>query len=318
VKGTQFELVFRKSDGMIAQGIYQGETLIQGGPYLNLYGAYYKASHFQYDRKGEFGLSFSGWKLDRMQAEIQSGEAVIRIDGSYPGGEHTDAWGYRFGYEDIQVSFEVRVDGNGLITTSYTVHNPPKYALTEIGASFILTDEIDRILWVREGQYAAYPEDHIGRAKGTAQRHRGSGYEAYRVKPTWNWAYDEADYIKFGHNDSGGHGTNDFRSSKENIWYASVLARGTELGIRAESDGLSVSVRAGMARDEDAGLPDGIKFTMNNALYYDLGNGSNPLKTGDGYLGNYTYPEIRLEPGYTNKVRMRFRDSDQYVRVKYE
>lgn len=318
VKGAEFELVFCKSDGMIAQGKYQGENLIKGGPYLNLYGAYYKASHFQYDRKGEFGLAFSGWKLERIQAEIQSREAVIRIVGSYPGGEHTDAWGYRFGYEDIQVSFEVRIDGNGLITTSYTVHNPPKHVLTEIGVAFILSDDIDRIQWIREGQYGAYPDNHIGRAKGTALRHRGYGCEAYRAKPVWDWAYDEADYIQFGHHDRGGHGTNDFRSSKENIWYASVLARGTDLGIRAESDGHSVSVRAGMAQDEDEGLPYGIKFTMNNALYYDLDNGSNPLKTGDGYLGNYTYPEIRLEPGYTDKVRMRFRESNQDIRVRYE
>ena len=47
-------------------------------------------------------------------------------------------------------------------------------------------------------------------------------------------------------------------------------------------------------------------MTINNYLYYDLGNGSSAIvKSGDGYLGNHTYPEIRLDDDAAGTVRIR-------------
>jgi len=309
--GKDFSIVFNKSTGLITKGEYNGSSLIKSGPYLNLYGMYYVSSDFSKDRKGEFGLQFSGWKAEKIKAETRDKEAVVHISGSYPGGSHKDVWGFDFGYDPIAVDFEVKVDGDGLITTTYTVNNPPEHLLCEVGVSYVLSDNIDRFTWDRDSLYSVYPDDHIGRPKGTAYRYRGYGKEIYRVKPEWGWAYDEADFVFYGGKDKGGHGTNDFRSTRENIWYASAMLAQSNYGVRAESDGKSVSARVGPAKDEDPGLPEGIKFTMNNMLYYDLGNGSNPNKTGGGYLGNYTYPEIRLKPGYTNCVRMRLTESDE-------
>lgn len=311
IAGGNYHIVFSKETGLIKKGHYNGSDIITSGPYLNLYGMYYKPSDFSKDRQGEFALKFSGWKLSSIHAEIQGNEAVVHISGTYPGASKKDTWGFEFSYDDIMVDFEVRIDGAGLITTKYTIQNPPVHYLNEVGVAYVLSDEIDRLTWKREALYSWYPENHIGRPEGTAYRYRGYGKDAYRVKPEWEWAYDEADFVYYGGNDKGGHGTNDFRSARENIWYASAVMANSENRVRAESDGKSVTVRAGVAKDEDPDLPEGIKFNMNNLVYYDLGNGSNPNKTGDGYLGNYTYPEIYLEPGYTNCVRMRFANSDR-------
>mgnify|MGYP000859671939 FL=1 len=310
VSAKDYHITFSKKTGLITEGYYNGSNIIKSGPYLNLYGMYYKPSDFSKDRNGEFKLKFSGWQMSSIHAVTEGNEVVVFISGAYPGELRTDCWGFEYGFDEMRVDFEVRLDGSGLMTTKYTIHNPPLHYLCEVGIAYVLSDEIDRLTWERESLYSSYPDNHIGRPKGTAYRFRGYGKDTYRVKPEWPWEFDEADFVYYGGNDKGGHGTNDFRSCRENIRYASAVMADSENRIRAESDGKSVSVRVGPSKDEDEGLPAGIKFTMNNMLYYDLGNGSNPSKTGDGYLGNFTYPEIYLEPGYTNCVKMRLTDND--------
>ena len=130
-----------------------------------------------------------------------------------------------------------------------------------------------------------YPEDHIGRPGGIANRYRGFGKDVYRQKPEWPWSLDETNYVLYGGQDSGNHGTNDFLAARENIYFASAVLAGREERVRVEADGNSVSVRVCPAQDEDADFIRGIKLTMNTELYYDLGNGSSAIfKSGDGYL----------------------------------
>ena len=78
----------------------------------------------------------------------------------------------------------------------------------------------------RRGSYSAkwtvYPEDHIGRSKGTARAHSGNT----PVAPP-RWAYSQDDTVM---------GSNDFRSTKRNIRAASIAdSEGNTIGI--ESDG---------------------------------------------------------------------------------
>lgn len=122
---------------------------------------------------------------------------------------------------------------------------------------------------------------------------------------------DMTNYALYGGHDAGNHGTNDFIATRENIYFASAILSGRKERVRVESDGKSVSVRLCLSQDEDSDFVEGIKLTINTELYYDLGNGSSAIvKSGDGYLGNYTYPEVHLENGYTASVQMRLSDND--------
>lgn len=317
ISGSNFNITFSKATGLITKGDFNGTTMLKSGPYLNLYGMYYKSAIFKNDRKGEFELKFSGWQMESIKGDVLGNEALIHIKGYYPGASHKDMWGFEYGYEPINVEFEISVDGAGLICTKYTILNPPEEMLSEIGIAYVLTDDINRLKWDRDALYSVYPDDHIGRPSGTAFRYRGYGTDTYRERPEWSWSQDETNFVVFGSDDKQVHCTNDFRSTRENIWYASLIHAQSDNRVRVESDGKSVSVRAGLAKDEDPGLPEGIKLNMNNSIFYDLGNGSNPNKTGDGSLGNYTYPEIYLQPGYTNYVRMRITDYD-YSKPDFE
>lgn len=224
-----------------------------------------------------------------------------------------DLWQFSYGYEPIAVRFTIRINGEGLITTAYEIENPPKEYILEIGIAYILSDKIDRLTWDKESVFSGYPEDHIGRPKGTARRYRGFGKDTYRQEPDWGWNLDETNYVLYGGQDKGSHGTNDFITTRENIYFASAVLSGRKERVRVEADGKSVSVRFCPSQDEDKDFIPGIKLTMNTGLYYDLGNGSSAIvKSGDGYLGNYTYPEIHLADGHTGSVQMRLTDTDAY------
>jgi hypothetical protein len=125
-----------------------------------------------------------------------------------------------------------------------------------------------------------------------ARREAGTPTETYRSEPQGPWSQDSKNFFLYGSDDPGGRGTNDFRSLKENIWHASCILAGTDLRVRAESDG-TAAVRVEVLPDRK------VKLNINNLWGYP-----------DLAWGNFS-PPITIEPGYKNRVRMRLTDSDE-------
>jgi hypothetical protein len=195
----------------------------------------------------------------------------------------------RGGEEGGNAEFQVRIDGNGLITTRYTTFDLPKDA-SEVGVSYELSSDVDRLTWQKNSLWSAYPADHLGRPRGVALKPNGPT-ERYHAQPAHPWADDASDFFLFGSNDVGGRGTNDFRSLKANVIYASCVLSGTDLRLRAESEG-TVAARAGV------GAGGKVVFSVDNLWAYpDLGWGN-------------LVPPLRLPKTYTNSVRMRLTDND--------
>ena len=219
VRGDGFELIFSRSTGLITSGTYKGDAVIESGPYLNL-----------------IGQELGDWNLVSINTMTEGPEAIVNITGNY---------------DIVDVEFMVRIDGNGLITTEYTLGELPPLTRRlvpegyrrdvggywELGISYIVSSEVDRINWKRKGLWSAYPEDHIGRIKGTAYREGRGHDQQYGDIPTWPWSEDEKDFTFFGRNDPNERGTRDFRGTKENIYHATALLGGSEKGIQALSDG---------------------------------------------------------------------------------
>ncbi|HYQ58241.1 MAG TPA: glycoside hydrolase family 2 TIM barrel-domain containing protein, partial [Draconibacterium sp.] len=220
VSGEDFELIFSRSTGLITNGTYKGDKIIESGPYFNL-----------------IGQELGDWNLTSINAEVEGTEAVVNITGSY---------------DIVDVGFNVRIAGNGLITTQYTLlselppltrrlvaegYNRDVGGYWELGVSYIVSSEVDRLTWERKALWSAYPDDHIGRNKGTAYR-EGEGHDQqYGEIPSWPWSEDEKNFTLFGRNDPAERGTRDFRATKENFYNASALLSGSEKGIMALSDG---------------------------------------------------------------------------------
>jgi hypothetical protein len=241
--------------------VFRGQKIIEGGPFLNLGPA-----------------ALSPWWLININHSSTRDEAVIHLVGA-----HVARHGAGPG---MSTEFEIRIDGQGLITTQYTLRDNVR-AANEVGISFVLASSINQLSWERKALWSAYPPDHIGRPQGTARRQSRFGAQAYRQAPEGiPWSEDTQDFFLFGPTDPGGRGTNDFRSLKENIWYAACSAADGAYQVRAESDG-SAAARAEV-------LPDGkVQFNIHNLwAYTDLGYG-------------IAVSPISLESGYTNTVRLR-------------
>ncbi|MEI0737180.1 hypothetical protein VQ056_11770 [Paenibacillus sp. JTLBN-2024] len=96
VSGNDFRLTFSKTTGMIQTGEYKGKTMITGGPYLDM----------------GYTSKLGAWTLSGI-SQSRSGQ----------GSRHPHIGPIR---QDGHVHFEVRVDGKGLISTTYTVTDPPE------------------------------------------------------------------------------------------------------------------------------------------------------------------------------------------------
>ncbi|MCX5071216.1 hypothetical protein OHA84_35300 [Streptomyces sp. NBC_00513] len=199
-----FTVIFDKTAARLVEARAGGKRVLTAGPDLVL-------------SRGLPGV----WTGSSATVTTTDGRAVVTLTG-------------RFG--TVNTTFTISIDGRGLLTTTYTITNPPSGSVSDVGVRFGLASQADTLTWQRDAQWTVYPDDHIGRPAGTATRTRTAGTDAYRTQPTWPWSQDTHSYFLFGR-DSAPHWTNDFRSARSNIRLAKVTAEGTGRGVQVESDG---------------------------------------------------------------------------------
>lgn len=102
------------------------------------------------------------------------------------------------------------------------------------------------------------------------------------------------DFFLFGNDDPGDRGSNDFRSRKENIYYASAIMEGSGHRVRVESDS-SAAVKMEYPNTEKK---DRISMLINNEWSYK-----------DLDWGNYMNPAT-MPQEYTNTFRLRLTGHD--------
>jgi hypothetical protein len=264
VQGRDFTLAFSRETGLIREGIFRGRKLLEGGPYLNLGAA-----------------TLPDWWLTHLGYSTTATEVIVTISGRY--------MARRGGTDRGRVEFQVSIDGAGMITTRYATGGLPEDS-SEVGIRYLLSPDVDRLTWQRNSLWSVYPADHIGRPQGVAMK-LADPNARYRTQPSHSWAQDSSDFFLFGSHDAGGRGTNDFRSLKRNVLYASCLLSGTNLRLRAESGG-ALAVRAEVSAEGK------VAFILDNMWDYP-----------DLAWGTLARP-LHLPKTYTNSVRMRLTDND--------
>ncbi|MFJ5088432.1 glycoside hydrolase family 2 TIM barrel-domain containing protein [Streptomyces sp. NPDC088674] len=199
-----FTVVFDKGTARLSEATADGKRVLGGGPDLVI------------------SRSVPGrWAGTSAAVTTADGQAVVTLKG-------------RFGTIDTVV--KVAVSARGLLTTTYTLANPPSVQISDVGIRYVLADGTDTLSWQRDAQWTSYPDDHIGRTSGSASKSRGSGSDGYRTRPSWPWGQDTHSYFLFG-KDSPAHWTNDFRATKTGIRLAKATHGATGPGVQVESDG---------------------------------------------------------------------------------
>lgn len=199
-----FTATFDKRAGRLTRATVEGTTVLIGGPDIVI-------------SRQQLG----DWKPKSTTVETANGAAVVTLKGSAGA---------------VTTSYTITIDGRGLMTTTYTMEDPPSFEVSDVGVRYLAVDAVDTLNWVRDSQWTAYPDDHIGRALGTASKERLHGTSHYGVKPEWPWSLDTHDYFLFGKEDEG-RWTNDFRSTKMHVRTATASVGKDGPAVRVESDG---------------------------------------------------------------------------------
>jgi len=144
---------------------------------------------------------------------------------AFTGESHGDGairWNGRFG-DDWTGGYDVRLDRDGRAEFSYAfTYNGPDLWVRELGLEFDLPLSFGKLDWSRQAEYTSYPDDYIGRPRGQALAHPPDD----RSVPPGNRPFALDDHA---------WGSNDFRSSKRGVFWASLSGPGGT--VRVVSDG---------------------------------------------------------------------------------
>ena len=199
LRGEHSDLFVDALTGALLGGLASGRQVLLDGPALHVL-----------NNEFPFQDSPAGWKCEKVDAYVRERQAVIRKLGNYG-----DLYS---GY------FDHAMDCDGNLEFSYRfTYTGPKLNSREIGLVFDLPRDSQRISWDRNAEYSDYPEDHIGRPKGSALAH--PPVEEATLTKDRPFALDDHSF-----------GCNDFRSTKRNIYWASLTSSDGS-GIEIISDG---------------------------------------------------------------------------------
>lgn len=199
VTGKHFTCEISRKDGQILSMQKEGQEILNGGPWLMvlpLNGGGCFPDHNAHTPL--FNDICSGWKMKEIEACKEDGSVVVKVTGNYA---------------SFVGSYTFKINANGEFTVEYFFDvlegvNPRQWGLVfETPASF------DKLFWRRDGLWSVYPDDHISRPVGEASLFYPGLPDALnpRVKPAWSWSLD---YNELG--------SNDFRSTRRNIWFAGL------------------------------------------------------------------------------------------------
>ncbi len=164
----------------------------------------------------------SGWSASSVSvAEIGDGGVEIEVRGVY---------------EQAEGAFSYVVEPDGNLAVGYDFEWTAEVGLDgqqtyEVGLSFGVPRELDRLSWRRDGLWSVYPPAHIGRPVGDTLATGDPRWADMRntmadgERKPWPQSQDLLDGL-----------TRDFRSTKTRVHEAALLAS-TGVGVRVVSDG---------------------------------------------------------------------------------
>lgn len=214
ITGENFRCAISRSTGQLEKVEKGGEQVMTGGPWLMvlpLTGGGCYPNHNAHTPI--FNDCCKNWKSTSVSAEKKGDDVYIRVEGAYDNfaGEYTlciNACG------ELNVSYEFKALADV---------NPRQWGLV-----FETAEGYDRLFWRRDGLWSVYPADHISRPVGTAWSFYKEVPEVQhpRVKPLWSWSKDFNEL-----------GSNDFRATRRNMWYAGLQDSCKQARITVRSNG---------------------------------------------------------------------------------
>jgi beta-galactosidase len=200
VAGGGFRLGFDGESGLLRRGTGSGQALLLEWPTLHILPA------GQALRPLPDPVS---WKLAKFDLRQEGENVRVTIQGAY---------------KDFQGSYEMTIQPSGQVAVSGSFeYTGDEINAREIGLRFSVPKGCDVLEWDRRAEWNVYPADHIGRPRGTA---RAFPHKESAVPPKVSWSEDLSPM-----------GSNDFRSTKRNVFWAAIHYPDGGPGVVVESNG---------------------------------------------------------------------------------
>lgn len=214
ITGKGFECNIDKATGQILSLKKEGEEVINGGPWLMalpLTGGGCYPNHNAHTPA--FNEICSDWKVENISAKQVNNDVIIQVIGAY---------------KEFKGSYSLTINANGELFVDYQFDALAEVNPRQWGLVFEAPLSYNQLFWRRKGMWNVYPNDHIGRTSGEALLKYDLVPEkvSSRTVPTWAWSYDANEL-----------GSNDFRSTRKNIWFAGLKNADHSHSIMAVSDG---------------------------------------------------------------------------------
>jgi hypothetical protein len=271
ISGGEVKWIFDKKRGKIAVATLKSDTILTYGAELMILPLHSEECKTEHSLNIPFiNNTCPGWRVDSVLSAEAPDTVKITVKGTYrEAGIILDYYFLKNGVLEIKYSFTAIEDVN------------PR----QVGLVFSVPWSNRNMSWYRKGFWSSYPEWHIGRTSGKAIPFPPDVFYLNRlgVKPDGEWKLD-----------ANSLGTNDFRSTKNNIYWASLT--------NTEGTGIAV------VSDSKQSFRSYVNGNAVNFLVADYSNGGaeiffaahleaerRPLNAGDKFEGDVTLKIVRAE-----------------------
>jgi beta-galactosidase len=275
-----------KTSGLFDAILFDKDTLIRNGPFLNL-SAMNPCHEVFYSKCPITTWNGKDWKLKELKTEVTPTMVKIISKGTV---------------DSLAVNFEFLIRSGGVFSIGYEIENPPSWQIQETGIWFKLPDQYRQISWDRNALWSLYPKDHIGRPIGKALLYNPGTLESYRTAPQHSWDMDS----KCGYFYYGPKGTdkkfrdlvNEAKCLKTSLNFYQLIYNDGVKRLRVESNG---STAARLVKSSFGS----INLLVDNEWDYVNLN-----------WGNYER-NIHITNNYKNLIRFRLTDNNSNIKVTY-
>ncbi|NJK95572.1 MAG: hypothetical protein HC905_12305 [Bacteroidales bacterium] len=211
VKTNRFEYCINKKTGLFDAILFDKDTLINNGPFLN-FTAMVPCHEVFYNKCPITKWNSENWKLIKLRTEITPTQIKFITSGSM---------------DSIKVNFEYLIRSGGIFSIGYEIENPSSWQIQEAGLMFNIPDKFSKISWDKNSLWNSYPQNHIGRPVGQSLLYNTGAAEMYRNTPAHDWSMDsKCGYFYFGPEGTNKKFTdliNDVKCLKTNINFYNVF-----------------------------------------------------------------------------------------------
>lgn len=199
ITGKKFVCEISRTTGQILSMKKDGHEQLTGGPYLMalpLTGGGCYPNHNA--NTPVFNDLCSNWTVTKTEAHRDGLNVVVCVEGKY---------------KEFEGAYTLTVNSNGKLSVDYRFNALENVNPRQWGMVFDAPMRFDQAFWHHKGRWSVYPDNHIGRTSGVAKLFYTDVPSTInpRQQPTWAWSHD-ANQL----------GSNDFRSTKRNIWRAGL------------------------------------------------------------------------------------------------